>query len=116
MRYSSYQIERLLERLRQWLGQPAPRRWHDPVRVSRRGATAAARLERTEPPPPLASLAAVRDRQRRPPAVEYEQERRAGSFLEPPYPETPAPPIPRARHRTGSRGKRRGSSERLADG
>ena len=101
MRYSTYQAERLLDRLRgwcTWLVWPAHTRWRgaDPVRLSRdarQGAPAA-------PPPPRAagpaSLTALREREPLDVDVEAERERRAGSFLEPPYPdERPPSRIPK---------------------
>lgn len=105
MAYSSYQVERVIERLRQlrdWLPWPAHRRWRgeDPVRVSAaaRRAADAAREERGAGPVPPPAVEAVRERHRYPPAVERERERRAGSFMEPPYPDEPLPPIPRRGH------------------
>jgi hypothetical protein len=97
---SSYQVERLLEHLRRlgdWLAWPAFPRvgGGDPVRMSRAGVRAA---REAEPVPPAArrgprppSLAAVRDAQRYAPVVEAERERRAGSFMRPPYPDEPPP-------------------------
>jgi hypothetical protein len=110
MAHSSYQVERLIDRLRRlsdWLTWPAYRRWRgeDPVRVSRAAREAA-------PPsaPPRAewpSLAAVRDWRRYPPQVEAERERRAGTFMRPPYvpftEEAPAPRIPRLERETRRR-------------
>jgi hypothetical protein len=106
MPVSSYQVERLLDRLRRlggWATWPAYRRWRgaDPVRLSR--AAHAAQPEPTPDPPlaprpvpplaprPVPPLAAVRDGRRYPPVVEQERERRAGSFMEPPYPDPPPP-------------------------
>lgn len=97
MTASSYQVERLLERLRQareWLPWPAYRRWsgQDPVHMSPAAEEAVARMP-SHPPgagrPP--SLASVRDGRRYAPVVEEERERRAGSFMAPPYPEPPLP-------------------------
>lgn len=101
MTASSYQMERLLDRLRrvrEWLPRPAYRRWGgmDPVRTSPAAEEAAEAVHPSAPAAPRApSLAAVREGRRYAPAVEEERERRAGSFMEPP-PEAPLPrPIPK---------------------
>jgi hypothetical protein len=114
MAHSSYQVERLLDRLRRardWLPWPTYRRWGaaDSVRVSaaaeravQEAAQAPAALVVATPRPP--SLAAVRDARRFAPVVEEERERRAGSFMRPPYPDEPPPPhIPRLDGRPGRR-------------
>ncbi|HKI99374.1 MAG TPA: hypothetical protein VKB51_12955 [bacterium] len=113
MIYSSYQVERLLERLRRargWLPWPAYQRWGgmDPVRMSRAAAQAGRDAEAAGPVavPPLRppALAAVRDARRFAPLVEAERERRAGSFMRPPYPdESPAPHIPKIERKTAPR-------------
>lgn len=97
MTASSFQMERLLDRLRQareWLPWPAyrSRRVSDPVRMSPAAEQAAEslRAQGVSAPAPL-SMAAVRDLRQYAPAVEEERERRAGSFMEPPFPETPPP-------------------------
>lgn len=99
MSQSSYQVERLIEHLRRlgdWLSWPAYRRWRgeDPVRLSRaaRQSTPAAgggavRARSSAP----ATLEGVRELRRYAPEVEAERERRAGMFMEPPYPDEPPP-------------------------
>lgn len=96
MPVSSYQVERLLDRLRRlggWVPWPAYRRWRgaDPVRLSRAAHAAQPEPEPALAPGPVPPLAAVRDGRRYPPVVEQERERRAGSFMEPPYPDPPPP-------------------------
>jgi hypothetical protein len=106
MLYSSYQVERLLEHLRRfsrWLAWPAHKPWNggDPVHVSR-AAHPSDRDEQAAPAgrpagalPPM--LDTVRDARRFAPVVEQERERRAGSFMQPPYPdEPPASHVPKA--------------------
>jgi hypothetical protein len=120
MIYSSYQVERLIDRLRQlgdWLPWPAYQRWRgmDRVRI-RRAAAEAARAARGEPGGPRRrappSVAAVRAGRRYAPLVEEEQERRAGSFMQPPYPDdAPAQRIPRV-----SREARRRRSAPVGEG
>lgn len=102
---SSYQMERLLDRLRRlrdWLPWPAGRRWAgaDPVRLS---AAARERAAPAAPPGGPPSVEAVRDRTAYPPRVEAERERRAGSFMEPPYPDEPLPEIPKVERATPRR-------------
>lgn len=123
MIYSSYQVERLIDRLRRlsdWLPWPAYRRWRgaERVRIRRVAAEAAeaARGVRAGAAPPAAgpppSVAAVRAGRRYPPLVEEERERRAGSFMRPPYPDaSPSPHIPRT-----PRGKRRRRPRAMAEG
>jgi hypothetical protein len=112
MSYSSYQMQRLLERLRilsEWLNGPVYRRWRgeDPVRVSRAGRQSAQAAGSGGPPASSAAapgLAAVRDPRRLQPLVEEERERRAGSFMQPPYPDEPPPAhIPKAGPRPARR-------------
>ncbi len=120
MIYSSYQVERLIDRLRRvsdWLPWPAYGRWRgaDRVRIRRAAAEAerAARGGAAAPAPgPVPSVAAVRAARLYPPLVEEEQERRAGSFMHPPYPDPPpGPHIPRM-----PGGKRRRRPRLMAEG
>jgi len=77
MSLSTYQLERFLDRLRRfrgWLAHPGESRLTRP-RVDR-----------------------VREDKTYPPQVENERERRAGSFMNPPYPHPPnSPRIPKLR-------------------
>lgn len=97
MTTSGYQVQRLIARLRDWLGaeqsaQPAP---PDPVRLSGAGRREAASGGGR---PPSAVRSGLWEQQERPPAVERERERRAGSFMRPPYPDPPSPShIPKLR-------------------
>lgn len=120
---SSFQIERLIDRLRRlgrWLGWPAPgpRAESDPVQAGTAARTAARlRALREELTgrggrPPQPSLNAVREDERYPPRTESERERRAGSFMRPPYTPEPAPPIPKA----PAKPVRRPRTRPLADG
>lgn len=97
MAFSSYQIEQLIDRLRRWLGgdySPSESE-PDPVRVTARGVALSREREapagsagRGQAP----SLARIADVAQHPAEVEREGERRAGSFMKPPYPDPPWPP------------------------
>lgn len=103
MNYSSYQIEILVTRFQRlrglWrsLGRPAGKgdRVHlteEGQALSRPGALPAA--------PPPADLRDVRDEEPRPELVEREMERRAGSFLQPPFVPQGAPrKFPKVRYK-----------------
>jgi len=116
MGYSSFQMERLLARVRRatgWLNWPAHRRWEgaDRVQVSREAEAQAAavaaenaRAAEAQALPTQAVPGDVRDRTTRPALVEQERERRAGSFMEPPYPaEPPADRVPKRPRGAGRR-------------
>ena len=117
MNYSTYQMQRLIGRLRRmgrWLAWPA---WPvdlgpDAVRASAAARAAAgdtATAGRAAAPP---AVGAVRAQAQHDPRVELERERRAGSFMQPPYaPDPPAPPIPKR-----PRQPRRESPRSLGDG
>lgn len=109
MAFSSYQIERVIRRLRRWIVGPFPGRSHapDPVRgtpvAARDGAREGAADDPLSSRPGGAGhsgtghsgtghsggLKAIAETREYPPVVQAERERRAGSFLHPPYPETP---------------------------
>lgn len=114
MAATSYQMERLLDRLRRlrgWFAGSAhrPSARADPVQVTklaweRARAVAgppAGTPRQSGPPagtPRQGGIAGVAEPGRYPPLVEAERERRAGSFMRPPYPEQPpASHIPRLR-------------------
>jgi hypothetical protein len=121
MAFSSYQMERLLDRLRRWRG------WFDgtlrgapllPERVrltpaaleraGARGGAGPASSARADGPGVAGGdlLRRVGEQEPYPPEVEAERERRAGSFMNPPYPESGrASSIPRL---APGRKKRRG--------
>ena len=84
---SSYQMEWLLHRLRRWMGYPVtgPQGAGDRLSVSGASRAKGHGLQ----PPPRRRGEAVRDAHLRPPPVEDELERRAGSFMRPPYPQPP---------------------------
>ena len=92
MAFSSYQIERLIRRLRRWIAGPFPGRAHapDPVRTT----PGSAREAPTLPPPSGGGagrgggLKAIAESRQYGTVVEAERERRAGSFMDPPYPES----------------------------
>jgi len=103
MPLTGFQVERVLERLRalrrRALGDGPPRTPTDPVRVS---PEAEQRAEQAAPAPTPPSAHGqglpvdVRDEAPRDPVVTYELERRAGSFMMPPYVPRPRPAsIPR---------------------
>lgn len=96
MNASSYQIERLLRRLQAWLGGPERGASVAPERVVLTPEARAQAQPGEEPAGPApgpeeapVSPADLADRRAHPPVVEEELERRAGTFMEPPYPETP---------------------------
>lgn len=108
MAFSSYQLERLIRRLRRWIAGPFPGRGHvpDPVRTTSgegHGAAMDSRLQggvREEATDEAFSsrragagqgggLKAIAETRRYEAVVEAERERRAGSFMDPPYPESP---------------------------
>ena len=103
MRYSSYQMERLLDRLRtlsDWLSGPSYKRWRgsDSVRISRAARASSQPPSRNAAragPMQGSAAATVGDDRRFVPVVEAERERRAGSFMRPPYPDEPGPTIPK---------------------
>ena len=108
MTQSSYQVQRLLARLRRlgrWLTWPAHRPWAgvDAVQTTaaakqaaHAAADAVAERGGSGRSAVLPSVAAVRDPDRYEAVVEAERERRAGSFMQPPYPpDLPAERIPK---------------------
>lgn len=108
MSFSSYQVEQLISRFKRWLAGPFPKRVHNADRVSltpaageesggsarHRGGAGAGRLS---------VVRAIAEKRPFPPGVEAERERRAGSFMHPPYPESPEEigilPIPKLRRK-----------------
>lgn len=95
MGFSSYQIGRLLAHFRLWRGLNCIDTANDPVAVSAE-ATARSGSAAVPPVPRGGSPAHVADRRVYPPIVEEELERRAGSFMDPKYPEqSPSSRIPR---------------------
>ena len=102
MTLSSYQIERLLQRLKRVIGWPSASvpSERDRVQVSR--VTRQHLKTRGGPQGQASKVARVggglREQSKRHPVIEAERERRAGSFMEPPYPQEPPPNrIPRLR-------------------
>ena len=111
MGYSSFQVQRLMTRLRrarqaaqtapaaapeQSASAPGP----DLVRLSRLAQAQAAETaeEIRLPPGAPVTTASIVDREPVPLPTRIELERRAGSFMRPPHPPSPGPlPIPRAR-------------------
>lgn len=95
MAFSSYQIERLISRLRRWIAGPFPGRSHapDPVRTTPgvgRGGGADDPLSSRRPGAGRGGgLKAIAETRQYGAVVEAERERRAGSFMDPPYPESP---------------------------
>ncbi len=110
---SGYQVEWLINQRRRWLGlvRMVERGWRslgDRVELSIEGSEQARRLPGR--PPRLVKVprsrtgdvgpADLAERESRGPVVDYELERRAGSFLRPPYPSFPSPAkIPRVRRK-----------------
>lgn len=100
MGFSSYQIERVIERLRRWRGWITEARYvfplvPDRLRVSGEGAEKAKSADPRPRAPNLPSVAKVVEGEGYPPRVEEERERRAGSFLNPPNRGSPLPLIPK---------------------
>lgn len=102
MGFSSYQIERLIDRLRRWFSGPYPERLRrpDPVGVTPEGAeksraTGPGAAPRARPAPPVP--ARIADERAYPPRVEAERERRAGSFMAPFIPDAVSMAIPKLR-------------------
>ena len=105
MAFSSYQIERLIRRLRRWIAGPFPGRRHapDPVRTTPEGGSGGAVASRSRqgaaddpisgrsagPGRGGGGLKSLAETRRYEAVVEAERERRAGSFMDPPYPESP---------------------------
>lgn len=118
MAATSYQMERLLDRLRRlrgWFAGSAhrPSARADPVQVTplawkRARAVAGPPAGR----PRQGGIAGVAEPGRYPPLVEAERERRAGSFMRPPYPDQPpASHIPRLQRVARKRPTRRPLAE-----
>ena len=87
MAFSSYQIERLISRLRRWIAGPFPGRTHSPDSVS----TTPGGSGGMAPGPragPGGGLKAIAETGQYGAVVEAERERRSGSFMDPPYPES----------------------------
>ena len=97
MEVSTYQMERLLQRLSRWVHWPARRTNNGEDRYSPSGEAHDRR--QTKPLPRLRpSVSAAPEPPPRPPLVAEELERRAGSFMKPPYPQPPKPShVPRLR-------------------
>ena len=103
MPLSGYQIEALLKDFRQRFGYKKTAEHRvESLKISQEAQAEAHRVQsyyqRPQSPrtwrTPQAILAAIADRQKYPPAIEYEQQRRAGLFLAPPYlPPNPLPPL-----------------------
>lgn len=104
MPISSYQVEWLINQRRRWRGlvQMVERRWHslaDKVELSAEGSEGS--REDATMPPRLVKVSLSRegglwpvdlaDRRSYGEAVDYELERRAGSFMRPKYPPYPSP-------------------------
>ncbi len=102
MGFSSYQIERVIERLRRWRGWIREAKYvfplvPDHLRVSEEGAGKAKSADPRPRAPNLPSVSNVVGGEGYPPRVEEERERRAGSFLNPPKRGSPLPLIPKLR-------------------
>ena len=97
MEVSTYQMERLLRRLTRWVHWPARRTQSGEDRYSPSGEVR--ERSQAKPPPRLRPTAsAAPEPTPRPPVVAEELERRAGSFMKPPYPQPPRPShVPRLR-------------------
>ena len=100
MAFSSYQIERLIDRLRRWITGPFPEssRNSDPVRFTQGGTEQGRISDRAtvshtgrSQSVRRSGVRAIAEGNPYPPLVEEERERRAGSFMTPPYPENPPP-------------------------
>ena len=119
MSASGYQVEWLIHQRRRWRGlvRMVEERLfppHDPVELSRLGSEQA---HAHAAPPPRAKEVPARaegevwpadlaDPTQYPPAVDYELERRAGSFMRPKYPPGPAPSnIPKIRRKEAEEGE-----------
>lgn len=104
MAFSSYQVERLISHLKRWITGPFPGRSHvpDPVRTTptrpRNGAPEGVAGDPPSSPGGGAGragagrgggLKAIAETRQYPAVVEAERERRAGIFMDPPYPESP---------------------------
>ncbi|MDH4248756.1 MAG: hypothetical protein OEW39_13175 [Deltaproteobacteria bacterium] len=106
MLVSSFQMERVLHRLARWIGWPrgsAPR-GGDPVTKS-----AGVLLRAPGKIPPRLKHGPITPKRMggRHPAVLEEVERRAGSFMEPPYPPSPRPShVPRLKAKAGKTGQK----------
>ncbi len=107
MPLSSYQVEWLIHQRRRWHGllqmvERALFSGGDKVQLSEEAGSQAAELTpqpRTPVRDPEVWPLDVADSTAYPPSVDYELERRAGSFMEPSYPAHPPPAgIPRVRH------------------
>lgn len=103
MPLSGYQIEALLKDFRQRFGyKKIPEHRVESLEISQEAQAEAHRIQgyyhRPKPPrvwvTPQAILEVMADRRQYPVAIEYEQQRRAGLFLAPPYlPPNPLPPL-----------------------
>jgi len=103
MGVSSYQMERVLSRLAEWFHWPGVRSPSEgaPLNVSPEARDYAQKLQREQKARGARTRAQApssAERKDLPPVVTEEIERRAGSFMKPPFPSSPRPShVPRLR-------------------
>ena len=114
MGFSSYQIERIIERLRRWRGWIREARYVLPLVPDRLGVSGegAARAKSAGPRARAAFLPGIGNvvaGEGYPPRTEEERERRAGSFLRPSNRGTVLPSIPKLRRSEEDEASRQGA-------
>ncbi|MDH5751606.1 MAG: hypothetical protein OEZ59_04245 [Deltaproteobacteria bacterium] len=89
MTMSTYQMDRLLQRLRRWFAWPQGGGSGEIDKVVISGSGNRNRQDRSAGSGPARAASEVKETGQRHQSVEAELERRAGSFMKPPYPGSP---------------------------